>query len=97
MLQRIRTSGELCLFLQRRKVARRASVPADKNTVFIEDYSDVEDYWDTVDLDSLINTLDKLDVPSFVTDILEDFADLDGDELLENAEIHYLQQSLQWI
>lgn len=67
-------------------MARRASVPADKNTVFIEDYSDVEDYWDTVDLDSLINTLDKLDVPSFVTDILEDFADLDGDELLENAE-----------
>lgn len=37
-------------------------------------------------MDSLINTLDKLDVPSFVTDILEDFADLDGDELLENAE-----------
>ncbi len=70
----------------KKESGRKASVPADKNTVFIEDYSDVEDYWDTVDLDSLINTLDKLDVPSFVTDILEDFADLDGDELLENAE-----------
>ena len=70
----------------KKESGKKASVPADKNTVFIEDYSDVEDYWDTVDLDSLINTLDKLDVPSFVTDILEDFADLDGDELLENAE-----------
>ena len=70
----------------KKESGRKASVPADKNTVFIEDYSDVEDYWDTVDLDSLINTLDTLDVPSFVTDILEDFADLDGDELLENAE-----------
>lgn len=70
----------------KKESGRKASVPADKNTVFIEDYNDIADYWDTVDLDSLINTLDKLDVPSFVTDILEDFADLDGDELLESAE-----------
>lgn len=70
----------------KKESGKKASVPADKNTVFIEDYNDIADYWDTVDLDSLINTLDKLDVPSFVTDILEDFADLDGDELLENAE-----------
>lgn len=60
----------------------KASIPAAKNTIMIEDREDLEDWLDGIRFDKLINSLKKADVPSRYMDVLEDVEDIDD---LEDA------------
>lgn len=65
-----------------RTSGKKVSAPAEKKTIYIEDYDDFEEYWDTLDFDPLLKKLDKIDVPSEFVDIVEEMADMDPEELI---------------
>ncbi|MGN0167984.1 MAG: zinc-ribbon domain-containing protein [Acetatifactor sp.] len=77
-----------------RKSGKRASVPSEKKTIFVEDEDDFEDYWDTIEWDSFLKKLDKTALPSDVVDYVEDIADMDADEVME--ELEYLMWDLMY-
>ncbi len=54
------------------------SVPKDSNVIFVEDEDDLEDWMDEIDYDEFLDKLEDSDLPSEVTDALEDVEDLMG-------------------
>ena len=69
-----------------RKAGKKASVPSAKNTIFVEDEDDFEDYWDTIEWDSFLKKLDKTDLPSDIVDIVEEIAEFDADEIMDEMD-----------
>lgn len=67
---------------------KKVSIPADKNVVEVEDADDLADWYDTVDWNSYLKKLDKTELPSDVVDMIEEIADMDADELMQ--QIYYM-------
>jgi hypothetical protein len=64
--------------------AKKVSVPSDKNVIEATDEDDLVEYVQSVNMDDWIKNLESADVPSEVTDILEDVND--GIEDVEDME-----------
>lgn len=67
----------------KRQPASQVKVP--KDVVFVEDAGDLADFLEDVDWDSVIDRLEKTDLPSEAIDELEDFV-----ELVENGSLERL-------
>lgn len=62
---------------------KKVSVPSTRNSILIEDNWDFEDWWDTLRWDAFIKKLDKAGLPSKTIDAVEEFSELDSDEILD--------------
>ena len=83
----------------KRESGKKVSIPSNNRTISVEDEEGISEYWDTVNLDTVINTLDKLYVPSAVTDFAEQLADLDGDDFVDqmaDLDIEKLLEGLSY-
>ena len=69
----------------------KASIPSSKNVLMIEDEDDIEEWLDGVKFDGLVDSLKKADIPSRITDVLEDIEDIDDiyDALYELDRMYY--------
>lgn len=65
---------------------KKITIPSGKKAIVMEDEEDLEDcledYWDTIDWDDFIDKLDETDLPSRFVDIIEEFAEMDVDDLV---------------
>lgn len=58
----------------------KAAMPSGKNVIMIEDEDDIQEWLDGVDLDGVIASLKKADVPSKITDVLDEIEEIDDIE-----------------
>ena len=54
----------------------KASIPSSKNVLMIEDEDDIEEWLEGVRIDGLVDSLKKADIPSQITDALEEIEDI---------------------
>lgn len=66
------------------KLAKGTSVsaPKEKNVIYVEEYSDFEDWLDGVDYSKFVKNLDKMGLPDFILEAFEEYDSLE--ELLED-------------
>lgn len=55
----------------------KISIPSGADTLMIEDEDDIEEWISGIDLNTLVNALKKADIPSEITDVLEEVEDID--------------------
>lgn len=69
----------------------KASIPSAKSTLMIEDDDDVEEWLEGIKFSGLVDSLKKADIPSEITDVLEDIEDIDDiyDALYELDSMFY--------
>lgn len=69
----------------------KASIPSGKNTIVVEDEDDLEEWLEGIKLDGLVDSLKKADIPSEITDVLEEIEDVDDiyDALYELDRMYY--------
>ena len=58
----------------------KISIPSGKDMVMIEDEDDVEEWMSGVELETFVNSLKKADIPSEITDVLEEIEDIEDIE-----------------
>ena len=61
---------------------KKVSIPSGKKLIMVEDEDSIEDYWDTIDWDKFLDKLDETDLPSEFVDMIEEFAEMDIDDLV---------------
>lgn len=62
---------------------KKISVPSTKSSILVEDDWDFEDWWDTLKWNDFLKKLDKANLPSKAIDAVEEFSELDIDEVLD--------------
>ncbi|MDE7404770.1 MAG: hypothetical protein K2M81_06665, partial [Lachnospiraceae bacterium] len=69
----------------------KASIPSSKNVIMLEDEDDIEEWLEGVRFDGLVDSLKKADIPSQITDVLEEIEDIDDiyDALYELDSMYY--------
>lgn len=60
---------------------KKVSIPSEKKCIEVEEAGDLEDWWDELNWDKFIDKLDEAKIPSDIVDYIEDFSELDFDEL----------------
>lgn len=77
--------GTLTLKLEENS-GKKVSIPSGKKVIMLEDedaaVDAIEDYWDTIDWDKFLDKLDETDLPSEFVDMIEEFAEMDIDDLV---------------
>ena len=62
---------------------RKISVPSTRSTIFVDNDSDFEEWWDTIEWNDLIKKLDKAGLPADAIDAVEEFSDMSADEVMD--------------
>lgn len=77
-----------------KKDGKKISAPGEGAAIFVEDEYDFEEYWDSIDWDGFLDRLEKTELPSEVTDVVEILADMDASEALD--ELSYLMWDMMY-
>ena len=62
---------------------KKVSIPSTRSSILVEDDWDFEDWWDTLKWNDFLKKLNKAGLPSEAIDAVEEFSELDGDEVLD--------------
>ena len=76
---------------------KKVSIPSGKKLVMLEDEDSIEDYWDTIDWDKFLDKLNETDLPSEFVDMIEEFAEMDIDDLVSGMSFGgYDDFDIEW-
>ena len=62
---------------------KKIAVPTTKKAIFVEDGSDFADWWDTIEWEKLIKSMDKAGMPSDSIERMKEYSGMDAGEVMD--------------
>ena len=72
----------------------KISVPSTRSAIFVDNDSDFEEWWNTMEWDDMIKKMNKAGLPSDAMDAVEKFSEMNADEVMD--ELSEMMWSLMY-